>query len=479
MMPIKSRQPKHKTFRTLANGSSVLALALVFAAGSGCSTPAGDPDPGSTGGKGGGTGGSRAGGTGGSSSPGTGGSSAAGGSTASGGTSGGSSGGSSGSSGGTSGGSSGGSTGAGGSGTGGGGGDTDASAPADTGMPPVSSTMPVCTDMPMVPPPALKRGTMILIPGKTQPGQVVGVPGEDTMYVIGHTSGDVHIIQGGKLAPTKLLHVGVAGGGNGPEQGLLSMALHPNFATNHLFYIYYTASNENMTIEEYERMTPTTAMKKATLFDQPRVNGSPYHNGGSIYFNPKDTSPLLYLSVGNNNNPAESRKVAGPVGGIFRFDVATKMKEKYAYGLRNPYRMSIDRLTGDMWIGEVANAAGGSVLFLANGNAGVKDFGYGSGGEIAGGISGFQGGNAALIGGVVYRGTKIKGLCGRYFFGMHANGTIKSIVQQGGQRMGAVTDHPELTIPGQISSFGEDGEGEIWMSSRSSDAIFRIEAAAP
>jgi len=316
----------------------------------------------------------------------------------------------------------------------------------------------------------------IQIPGGSQTGQVVGVPGEDTMYVIGHTSGDVHIIIGGKVAPEKLLHVGVAGGGNGPEQGLLSMALHPNFATNKLFYIYYTASNENMTIDEYERMTPTTAMKKGNVFDQPRVNGSPYHNGGSIYFNPKDPSPLLYLSIGNNNNPPESAKPMGPVGGIWRFDVATKMKVKYAYGLRNPYRMSIDRGTGDMWIGEVANAAGGAVFFNPNGKM-MTNFGYGGGGEIQGGISGFQGGAAALIGGVVYRGTKIKGLCGRYFFGMHSTGAIKSIVQVGGK--GTVASHPELTVPGQISSFGEDGEGEIWMSSRSSNTIFRIEAAAP
>jgi hypothetical protein len=166
----------------------------------------------------------------------------------------------------------------------------------------------------------------------------------------------------------------------------------------------------------------------------------------------------------------------GGIGRVLEIDIATKMTRTIAYGLRNPYRLSVDRLTGDIWIGEVSDGPGGSVLFVGQGKTGTN-FGYSATGGTSGGISGQQAGSAALIGGVVYRGTKIKGLCGRYFYGMHAGGGIRSLIQQGGTRMGGITNHPELTVPGNVSSFGEDGEGEIWMSSMNGNAIYKIEAA--
>ena len=82
----------------------------------------------------------------------------------------------------------------------------------------------------------------------------------------------------------------------------------------------------------------------------------------------------------------------------------------------------------------------------------------------------------ALIGGVVYRGNKIKGICGRYFWGMHSNGAVRSMIVMNGQKVGGNVDHPTLSVPGSIASFGEDSEGEIWMSSKTGNAIFRIEA---
>jgi hypothetical protein len=136
--------------------------------------------------------------------------------------------------------------------------------------------------------------------------------------------------------------------------------------------------------------------------------------------------------------------------------------------------MSIDRLTGDMYIGDVAGGPGGSVMFQANG-AGIRNFGW-TGGEIQGGVSGLQGGLAAIIGGVVYRGNKIPGLCGRYFFGMHTGGVVRSMIVQGGARVGGITNHAELKLPtGNIASFGEDGEGEIWMAGMNG-SIYKIEA---
>jgi hypothetical protein len=346
----------------------------------------------------------------------------------------------------------------------------------------VSSDYPPCTDPPDMNPPALKRGAMVT-GFMGQAGQVIGAPDDPTiMYVISHTTGNVYVVKDLKVQPQPLLNVSVAGNGNGPEQGLLGIAMHPQFKTNHLMYVLYTASGGGqITVDEFERMTPTMAMFKQNIHKH--AGSNMYHNGGSIYFNPKDDKPLLYHSVGNAQQPPNSANPTAMNGKVLRYDITTKMgvpamggqSFTFAYGLRNPYRMSVDRLTGDIWIGDVADGPGGAIFFMPHDSM-VQNFGYGTGGEVKGGISGFQAGNAAIIGGVVYRGSKIKGMCGRYFFGMHANGAIMSMIQMNGQRVGAVASHGPLAVPGQLSSFGEDTEGEIWMSSRMNNAIYKIEA---
>jgi hypothetical protein len=340
-----------------------------------------------------------------------------------------------------------------------------------------------CTEMPSDTPPALKRGPAITgFAG--QAGQVVGVPGEKTLYVIGHRNGNVYTVQDGKVEREPLLHVDVGTGG-GSEQGLLSMALHPQFATNHLFYIFFnTQGTAKFRVEEWERMSPTTATMKRVVYDGRGSNR--YHNGGSIYFNPKDTEPWLYHSVGNAETN-EAGNPRGAVGRILRYDVSTGEgvpaktggvgEFTFAYGLRNPYRMSIDRLTGDMYIADVANRQGGTIIFNPYGTEG-EDFGYRANNgdpDINDGVVRERGG-AAIIGGVVYRGHKIPGLCGRYFYGLHAGGAIKSFVVKNGRRT-AAANHPMLNVPGNLSSFGEDGDGEIWMSSMNGNAIYQIQAA--
>jgi hypothetical protein len=311
-----------------------------------------------------------------------------------------------------------------------------------------------------------------------QAGQIVGVPGEaNILYVIGHRTGNIYTVQNGTTSTTPLVHVDVATGGNN-EQGLLSMALHPSFATNKLFYLFYTAANGGaMTIDEFERTSPTAATFKQNIYSKPRAGGGAFHNGGSITFNPKDGMPFMYFSVGNNESN-DAGNPTGVAGRVLRIDVSSKAATTWAYGLRNPYRMSIDRLTGDMFIADVANGAGGTIIFNpANATAG-KDFLYRNNNgspDVNNGIL-RDGGGGAIIGGYVYRGNKIAGLCGRYFYGNWDNGTIKSIVVKNGVRMGDAVTHTTLTVPGTVTSFGEDGEGELWMASQNQNAIYKIEA---
>jgi hypothetical protein len=174
----------------------------------------------------------------------------------------------------------------------------------------------------------------------------------------------------------------------------------------------------------------------------------------------------------------------GAVGRILRYNVETKAAAPgksggvggftWSYGLRNPYRMSIDRLTGDLWVGDVNGGKGGNIYMTPWGTDGVN---YGNANDAlkAGIIGPTDTSGNAIIGGVVYRGNKIKGLCGRYFFGMNNPGTVKSLIQKDGKMIGAVVTHGVLSVPGNLSSFGEDGEGELWMSSMNNN-IYKIEA---
>jgi hypothetical protein len=433
---------------------------------SGNSSSGGSPGSGSGGAKG-------SGGSGGSSSP----SGSGGGSTSTGGTSPSGSGGSGGSPGG-----SGGSAPSDDGGTPGTGGSTS---PADGGPGPATEgSFTPCTDEPAMEPPALKRTTAIgPFPGAAQTGQVVGFPGENLMYVLGHRSGNVFAAQDGKVVATPVFKVTISTNDPGNEQGLLSIALHPKFKENHLFYVYYTL-NSRFRVDAYERTEPLKVTMKGNVYDG--QGSQQFHNGGSIYFNPKDTEPLLYHSVGNTQNPAAPQQLNGALGRILRYNVETKAAAPaktggvggftWSYGLRNPYRMSIDRLTGDLWVADVNGGKGGNVYMTPWGTEGVN---YGNMNDaLKPGIIGSTdtSGNA-IIGGVVYRGNKIKGLCGRYFFGMNSPGTVKSLIQKDGKMIGSVAVHGNLSVPGNLSSFGEDGEGEIWMSSMNNNTIYKIEAA--
>ena len=190
-------------------------------------------------------------------------------------------------------------------------------------------------------------------------------------------------------------------------------------------------------------------------------------------FNPKDPSPFLYLLVGNNTLKGQLSSPTGVAGRILRFDLGTKMSTTYAYGLRNPYRASTDRLTGDMWIGDVADGAGGAVFYLANGSPAGKNFGYSSAGEIDGGISDFQVATRPSSAVSSIRGNAIPGLCGRYIFGKHDPGLVKSLIQMNGTRVGNVTTTPRRQWNKRVS-FGEDGEGELYMASMGDNVIYKI-----
>jgi glucose/arabinose dehydrogenase len=353
--------------------------------------------------------------------------------------------------------------------------------------PPAAGDFKPCDSQPAMAAPDLKRTGFAKLPDGSQAGQVVGPPGEKGLvYALAHKTGAVYAIQNGMLVAEPFAKVTV--GSFDREQGLLSMTFHPDFAKNQIFYLSYVAPNKGMVVDEFKRLTATTSMPSQNIYKRDRNVGNNFHNGGTIFFNPKDgpDKPWLYHSVGNWNS-GDSPKADAFLGRVLRYDVSTKMGVPgktggvggftFVYGLRNPYRMSIDRLTGDMYIGDVAQGKGGAVFYVPYGKDGIN-FGYGdNNSELNGGnsLTGVDRSSDAIIGGVVYRGNKIPGLCGRYFYGFYKAGMVKSLVVQGGKATGQQT-HDTLTVSG-LSSFGEDGEGELYMASHDTNQIFKIEAA--
>jgi hypothetical protein len=475
MLPVNRKRPGSTPHRNLATGSGAVLIALLFAGA--CSQPAEDPSPSSGGSSGGSnTGGKSSGGsnTGGTPSGNSGGSGATGG--APGASGGGSSGSGAGGSAGSGGGNTGGSPATGGAA---GGGDGDAAGPSGTGGAPgmTSAGLPTCTEEPAATVPAMKRTDFAKIPAGDEAGQIVGVPGEKGVYILGHTSGKVYYAgPDGMVDPTPMATVPSKSNPPQSEQGLLAMALHPKFAENRLFYLYYTTPN--MRIDEMERTGMTSSKLVRTIWDKARIGGGAFHNGGQIAFNPKDGGkPILYHAVGNNTNDGESGKPEGIAGRVLAHDLSGAMvvSKTISFGLRNPYRFAVDRLTGDTFIGETNGPPGGAIYFSSYASP-TPDYGFRGGsvkGGITGGIEGNTGGDAAVIGGVVYRGTKIAGACGRYFFAGWKSGTIKSIVVKDGKMVGAAATHAGLGV-GRISSFGEDGEGEMYISTQNS-TVYKIE----
>jgi hypothetical protein len=321
---------------------------------------------------------------------------------------------------------------------------------------------------------------------KSIPG-AVGVVGNpespDVIYVPQHFTGDVRIVQGGKLADAPLLHVNVRQNPPGREQGLLSIAIHPDFKTNHLLYVHYSASDPEgqTTIEEFKLTDATHASSVRKVFTQAHSNV--YHNGGAIHFG---ADKQLYFSIGDNQNDCGrscAQLADGPFGRIKKLDVSGQDPQStvktFENGLRNPWRWSFDPLTFDVTIGDVGDGGNASekVFFAKKADAEGKNWGWGlnNAGDDrnpTGTLTTLASDGAAIIGGVVYRGSnpKMAGACGLIFFG-HLKGNVYTIKNDGSGK----TQQAGLSGTNDLGSFGVDANGEIYLTYLGGQ-VFRIDA---
>jgi len=289
------------------------------------------------------------------------------------------------------------------------------------------------------------------------------------------------------------------------ERGLLSMAFHPDYATNGLFYVYYTNASGDLELARYQVSTGNAnvadAASKVIVLTIPHPTNA-NHNGGMLHFG---SDGYLYLSTGDGGGsgdvPNNAQNTGVLLGKILRFNVNTSAtapyytippgnpfaNEVYAYGLRNPYRWSFDRLTGDMWIGDVGQdsweeinyrpaAATASVNYgwrCYEGNATYNTTGCGPSTNYTFPVHTYasQDPAASITGGIVYRGTASPLLQGWYLSADFYSGIFYLVAPNGAGGWNVST---QTLSPTGIVHFGETENGEAYAVSNTGNGVYRI-----
>jgi glucose/arabinose dehydrogenase len=345
--------------------------------------------------------------------------------------------------------------------------------------------------------------------GLSEPIDLQAAAGDRTRLFVVEQGGRIRIIRSGAVLPTPFLDVSsrVSRGG---EQGLLGLAFHPRYDTNGRFFVNYTDRAGDTHIAEF-RATPGSdqadpSSERLMLFvDQPFEN----HNGGGLAFGPDG---LLYIALGDGGSGGDpfrnGQNLGTLLGKILRIDVdsgnpygvppsnpfvatAGARPEIWAYGLRNPFRFSFDRGNGDMYIGDVGQSRREEVDVGLASRRGGENYGW----NITEGTLCFNpaagcnitgitppvidyatggGGACAVTGGYVYRGCRMPGYQGTYFYGDYCSSFVRTFRLQGA----AATDQRDLTSTlsrdvDALPSFGQDLDGELYIVDREGE-VFRI-----
>ncbi|MCC6763747.1 MAG: PQQ-dependent sugar dehydrogenase [Deltaproteobacteria bacterium] len=334
--------------------------------------------------------------------------------------------------------------------------------------------------------------------GLDGPLLALGAPGDPGRLYVVEKPGRVRIVENGSLLDRPFLDV-TALTGKGGEQGLLGLAFHPGYAGNGRFYVYYTDARGDVVVAEYARRAadPTIAEPSAlrvlrTIAHRSASN----HNGGTIAFG---ADGFLYAGLGDGGGAGDPEEQAqnleSKLGKMLRVDVDSDAPppgnlaggdpDVWDYGLRNPFRFSFDRLTGDLYIGDVGQGDFEEVDVEPRGQGG-RNYGW----DVTEGFACFEPRNdcdttgvtfpaiayphangtgtedCSVIGGHVYRGGAIPALAGRYLHGDLCTGRIRSFVWNGSAAVSQVELTDALTSSATmeaLASFGEDLAGELYV----------------
>ena len=344
--------------------------------------------------------------------------------------------------------------------------------------------------------------------GLRSPVDLQSAPGDRARLFAVEQGGRIRIIRGGAVQATPFLDIAsrITSGG---ERGLLGLAFHPGFAQNGRFFVNYTDLQGHTHIAEFRGSpgsdTADAGSERLILFvTQPFAN----HNGGGLAFG---NDGMLYIGLGDGGSGGDplgnGQSLATHLGKMLRIDVdraspfaippdnpfvgnPAALPAIWAYGLRNPWRFGFDRATGDLYIGDVGQNALEEVDVGLAARRGGENYGWNvmegsrcfrpASGCPTAGITlpvveyGRQDG-CSITGGTVYRGCRMPGYHGTYFYGDYCSGIIRSFRLVGG----AALDQRDWTGPlgggiDSLTAFGVDADGEIHMVDHDGE-VYRIE----
>ncbi|MFT4611106.1 MAG: glucose/arabinose dehydrogenase [Glaciecola sp.] len=339
--------------------------------------------------------------------------------------------------------------------------------------------------------------------------------GDDRLFVA-EMDGIIKVINAdGSVNATNFLNIDDRVTDAGGERGLLAMAFHPNYTTNGFFYVnYIDDTNQDTVISRFTRSSTGVADPNSEVIllniSQPFIN----HNGGDLHFGPDG---YLYISLGDGGSvgdPANrAQNLSTLLGKILRIDVdvtpeqitagttylipadnpfvstSSALDEIWSYGLRNTWKFSFDRTTGDLWIADVGENQVEEINKANASSTGGENYGW----KCFEGNSTFQSstacnmitheapiaqythgstGGCSVTGGYVYRGTIQTTLQGLYFFADFCSDDIGYVEETtpGNYDISFIEDESGLGF----SAFGEDVNGELYVVSLFQGAIFKI-----
>lgn len=348
--------------------------------------------------------------------------------------------------------------------------------------------------------------------------------GSGRLFVV-ERAGYIRIIKNGSLLATPYLDIDTLVGSGESEQGLLSVAFDRDYKTNGVFYVNYTNNSGDTVVARYRVANPaadvaaTVAVTPIISIDQPQAN----HNGGQLQFGPNDN--YLYIGMGDGGGSGDDDSGHAPggngqspgtlLGKILRIHVrgvptytipasnpftrtAGYKPEIWSLGWRNPWRFSFDRANGDMYVGDVGQGCYEEVSYQPGNSPGGENYGW----RIMEGFHAFDRTNpndcsrptispitltlpitdygrnlgSTVAGGYVYRGQDYPWLDGVYFFGDFGSGRIWAMQQIS---PGVWNSAEKLDTSHNISSFGEDEDGELYVVSYSNGRIYRLTSTGP
>ena len=310
------------------------------------------------------------------------------------------------------------------------------------------------------------------------------------LFIVEQHAGTIRILENGKVLPKPFFTIKDLSRGN--EQGLLGLAFHPQYTKNGKLYVHYTAADDSSHIVEYKVSASNpdavdmTTRRELLRLEQPYSN----HNGGHLAFGPDGKLYTGFGDGGAANDPKRNgQNETTLMSKILRFDVDAKdaKPEIVHMGLRNPWRFSFDRRTGDLFIGDVGQNLWEYVHVVSGGDTRRHNFGWNvvegshcfnadtGGGKKSCDKTGFtlpaveysHREGCSVTGGVVYRGKALPALDGRYFYADYCTGLLRSFVWT----QGVVREHWDWKraidrerVLTEVSSFGADHDGELYIA---------------